>query len=75
MKLGVFSDLIMPFDLEELVARIREALEHKAKKARSLRQRLEDLAVSMTFAEAGDFDTARRLVSKSKERDPKREDE
>ena len=64
MKLGAFADLLMPFDLEDLVGKILEAWEQKKKKGRSLRQRLEELAVSVSFAEAGDFDTARQLINK-----------
>jgi len=67
MKLGVFEDLLMPFDLEYLVGRILQALQQrKAKKKgrRSLGQKLEDLAAAACFAEAGDFETARQLSMK-----------
>ena len=63
MKLGVFEDLLMPFDLEYLVGKILQALQRrKTKKGRrSLGQKLEDLAAAACFAEAGDFQTAREL--------------
>jgi len=64
MKAGAFADLTMPFDPDELIGRIREAAERKAKKARSIRQRLEDLAVGITYAEAGDMDRAARYSMK-----------
>jgi len=64
MKLGVFADLMMPFDPEELVGRITEAYEKsKARKsAGAFRRKLENLAVSVAFAEAGDFETSRRML-------------
>lgn len=65
MKLGAFADLLMPFDLEELLAKIVEAWERKKAKSQSFFRRLENLAVSVTFAEAGDFDTAQQIVKKS----------
>ncbi len=67
MKLGAFDDVIMPFDLDELARKISKAL----KKARSrkggpsLRRRLEDLAASVAFAEAGEFDTSVEISRKS----------
>jgi DNA-binding response OmpR family regulator len=65
MKLGVFEDIVMPFALEELVRKISLARERrKAKKGgRSLRQRFEDLAAAVSFAEAGDHVTARQLAA------------
>ncbi len=67
MKLGVFDDLLMPFDLEDLAGKILKAWEkRKAKRGgKSLRQRFEDFAVAVSFAEAGDYDTARRVVDTS----------
>ena len=67
MKLGVFDDLLMPFDLEDLVGKILKAWEKRKaeKRGRSLRQRFEDFAVAVFFAEAGDYDTARRVVDTS----------
>lgn len=72
MKRGAFADLIIPFDLEDLVARIREAgARRKARKRRrkkSLRTRLEDLMVSATFAESGSFDAARQIIEEGQKR-------
>ena len=67
MKLGAFADLLMPFDLEELVGKVLEAWTQRKSKSssRSLRRKFEDLAVSVIFAEAGDFDTARELIRES----------
>lgn len=64
MKLGVFADLQMPLDLDDLIGRISEAWERK--KARSgglsLRRRLESLAAAVSFAEAGAFDASRGIL-------------
>ncbi len=65
MKLGAFADVLMPFDLEELLAKIVEAWERKKAKSQSFFRRLENLAVSVSFAEAGDFDTAQQIMKKS----------
>lgn len=66
MKQGVFADLLIPFDNEDLLAIVREAgARRKAKKRRkkrSLMGNLEDLLVSATFAESGDFETARQIL-------------
>jgi DNA-binding NtrC family response regulator len=73
MKLGVFEDLVMPFDLEELVRKTLLAWEKRRKAKRggpSLRQRFEGLAAAVSFAEAGDHATARQLAAT---RRPKRD--
>lgn len=77
MKLGVFADLQMPLDLEDLISKISEAWERK--KARkggfSLRRRLESLAASVSLAEAGEFDAAREIFAEGSVINPKREEE
>ena len=73
MKLGVFDDFLMPLDLDSLVLRIREA--YQAKKDAevvkpSLFQRCQNLMVAASFAEAGEADMAKELLTtrhKSKE--------
>lgn len=71
MKRGAFADLLIPFDLEDLLARLREAgarkKSKKAKTRKSFRKRLEDLMVSATFAESGDFNGAKQILSEVKE--------
>jgi len=62
MKQGAFADVLMPVNLEELSEKIAEAWKVVRKKKRSLRYRLENLAVSASFAEAGDFATARTVI-------------
>ena len=70
MKRGAFADLLIPFDIEDLFARLQEAgARRKAKKRKrktSLRKRLEDLMVSATFAESRNFDTARQIMEESR---------
>jgi DNA-binding NtrC family response regulator len=66
MKLGVFDDFLMPLDLDSLILRIREA--YHAKKAAevvkpSLFQRCQNLMVAASFAEAGEAETAKELLT------------
>jgi len=66
MKLGVFDDLLMPLDLDALILRIQEAFQ--AKKAAevvkpSLLQRCQDIMVAASFAEAGEADMAKELLT------------
>jgi len=73
MKLGVFDDFLVPLDLDSLVLRIREA--YQAKKDAevvkpSLLQRCQDIMVAASFAEAGEAEMAKELLTtgrKSKE--------
>ena len=71
MKRGAFADLLIPFDLEDLLAKMREAgAKKKSKKVKikkSIRKRLEDLMVSATFAESGDFNGAKQILNEVKE--------
>ncbi len=67
MKLGVFDDFLMPLDLDSLILRIREAYQAK-KEAEvtkpSLFQRYQKLMVAASFAEAGEAETAKKLLEK-----------
>ncbi|MGD9234703.1 MAG: response regulator, partial [Desulfobacterales bacterium] len=67
MKLGVFDDFLMPLDLDSLVSRIRDAY-HAKKEAEivkpSLFQRCQNLMVAASFAEAGEADMAKELLTK-----------
>ena len=71
MKRGAFADLLIPFDLEDLLAKLREAGAKKkskrAKKKKSIRKKLEDLKVSATLAESGDFNGAKQILKELKE--------
>ncbi|MFH1437996.1 MAG: response regulator [Pseudomonadota bacterium] len=77
MKLGVFADLQMPLDLDDLTGKIKEAWERK--KARSgglsLRRRLESLAAAVSFAEAGAFDASRGILAEGTDAGPNQEEE
>ncbi len=77
MKLGVFADLMMPFDPEELVGRITEAYEKsKARKSvGAFRRKLEDMAVSVAFAEAGALETSRRIRKGAPDSTPRKDKE
>ena len=71
MKRGAFADLLIPFDLEDLLVKLREAgakkKSKKGKKKKSIRKRLEDLMVSATLAESGDFNGAKQILTEGKE--------
>jgi DNA-binding NtrC family response regulator len=71
MKRGAFADLLIPFDLEDLLAKLREAGAKKKSKKRkskkSIRKKLEDLMVSATLAESGDFNGAKQILKELKE--------
>jgi DNA-binding NtrC family response regulator len=71
MKRGAFADLLIPFDLEDLLAKLREAGAkkkfNKGKKKKSIRKRIEDLLVSATLAESGDFRGAKEILNEVKE--------
>ena len=71
MKRGAFADLLIPFDLEDLLAKLREAGAKKKSKKRkskkSIRERLEALMVSATLAESGDFNGAKQILKEVKE--------
>lgn len=71
MKLGAFDDLLLPPDIGDLQRMIRKAgirkkekeVEEK-KKRRSIIDTLDDIAVSATYAEAGQFETAMEILKK-----------
>ncbi|NIV94178.1 response regulator [candidate division KSB1 bacterium] len=71
MKRGAFADLLIPFDLEDLLTKLREAGAKKkfksGRRKRSIRKRLEDLMVSATLAESGDFNGAKQILKEVKE--------
>jgi len=67
MKLGVFDDFLMPLDLDSLILRVQEAFQAK-KEAEvvkpSLLQRCQQILVAASFAEAGEADIAKELLTK-----------
>ena len=69
MKLGVFDDFLIPLDLDSLILRIQEAFQAK-KEAEvdkpSLLQRCQDIMVAASFAEAGEAETAKELLTKGR---------
>jgi DNA-binding response OmpR family regulator len=53
--LGAFDYVNKPVDLDDLVPRIKSAFQKRL-------EQLEDMSVAVAFAEAGDFDTARKVM-------------
>jgi len=69
MRLGAFDDLFIPFNLDVLIARIKEAFEQKKKaeiKKPSFFQRCQDIMVAASFAEAGEANMAKELLEKKR---------
>jgi DNA-binding response OmpR family regulator len=68
MKLGAFDDLMIPFEMETLQQRIEDASAKKhgrEKPLTSLVRRCQDVMVAVSFAEAGEADTAREVLEES----------
>ncbi len=57
-RLGAFDYLQKPVEVEKLVTKIRKAYRHK----------VEQTLTAGTFAEAGEFDTARQILDKDKKK-------
>jgi DNA-binding response OmpR family regulator len=62
--LGAFDYLRKPADLQTLLGRIRNAFKKRMSK-------LEQLSMAVTFAEAGEFDTAREMMEDQEEKEKK----
>jgi DNA-binding response OmpR family regulator len=63
-ELGAFDYLKKPVDLEALLGRIRGAFKQRMNK-------LQQMSMAVTFAEAGEFDTAREMMEDEEEEDRK----
>ena len=61
-ELGAFDYLKKPADLETLMGRIRGAFKQRMSK-------LEEMSMAVTFAEAGEFDTARQIMEEEEDED------
>ena len=57
-RLGAFDYLEKPVSLDVLVKKMRQAF----------KQKMEDTMVAATFAEAGDFESARKIMKKKEEK-------
>lgn len=72
MKLGAFDDVRVPLDIESLLHKVNKACSRKRENSkanrRSLGQRLQDILVAASFAEAGEFDVAEKMARKDKDR-------
>jgi DNA-binding response OmpR family regulator len=54
-SLGAFDYVTKPIDLDNLVPRIKDAFKARMKK-------LQDMSMAVAFAEAGEFDTAKKIM-------------
>ena len=74
MREGASDDIIVPFDMETLEQKINDAVErrHSLLLAKNKRNRFlkvfEDVMFAATFAQAGEFDTAREIFSEKKKK-------
>ncbi|MDW7771789.1 MAG: response regulator [Desulfobulbaceae bacterium] len=77
IQAGAFDDIPEPFDVDEITRKIRAAWKRKNKLRKKERSRLvqfwEKTMMAVTYAEAGDFETALRLAGKEKKGDKKSE--
>ncbi|MHC4672920.1 MAG: response regulator [Planctomycetota bacterium] len=67
-NLGAFDYIKKPADLDTLVPRIKNAFKQRIKK-------LEKLSMSVAFAEAGEFDTAKNIMDDDKEKEKKKDED
>jgi DNA-binding response OmpR family regulator len=67
-ELGAFDYLRKPADLESLLARIRNAFKQRM-------NRLQQMSMAVTFAEAGELDTAREMMEDEEDSGEKQKDE
>ena len=65
-SLGAFDYMKKPVDLQALVPRIRKAFKQRMKK-------LERMSMSVAFAEAGEFDTARQIMEDDEENEKRKQ--
>jgi DNA-binding NtrC family response regulator len=71
MKLGVFDDFLIPFDIRLLVNRIQDAAECKEKGSKNRKtwfEKYEAVAMAISFAEVGEYDTARSYLAKKQKK-------
>jgi DNA-binding NtrC family response regulator len=70
MKLGAFDDFRIPLDMKLLLDRVHEAYRTKKEnlkaKKKSFIQRCQEYLVAVSFAEEGEFDTARQISQPEK---------
>jgi DNA-binding NtrC family response regulator len=65
MKLGAFDDLLIPFDIHTMIRRIREAGQQtkiNIRQRQSLLKRYQQVMMAVTFAEAGEPETAKKFI-------------
>ncbi len=76
MRAGADDEIISPFDTATLKNKISSALQCRKKRRGkgSLLKRFEDAMAAITFAQAGEFETAVDLLNESEEKSSSRKD-
>jgi len=65
MDLGAFDDFLLPFTMNDLMARVKDAVRQTRKlqpRRQNLRGKLDNLMIAVSFAEAGELETARHYL-------------
>lgn len=78
MQAGADDEIISPFDTDSLKNKISAAIQYRRKRKRkgkrSLLKRFEEAMTVITFAQAGEFDTAVDLLNESEEKSSSHKD-
>lgn len=75
MRHGAFDDIAVPFDVDTLIKKIRVAWKQKSAKAkgrkkRSIGQIFSNAMMAATFAQAGEFDSAKEFLEPRRDETP-----
>ncbi|MFH2133107.1 MAG: response regulator [bacterium] len=71
MKRGAFDDFLLPFDMNQLLTRIQDAIalkKQRRSRRKTFREKIDDIMIAVSFAEAGEIETARQYLNRSDNR-------
>lgn len=67
MNKGAFDDFLLPFNMNDLMVRLKDAVLQTQKQRgtkKSWRRKLDDMMIAVSFAEAGEVETARQYLDR-----------